>query len=1233
MSLVVVVFIGLCLYAMIRVLNLASPSLPPSIYSKTRNSEFIQAILSSCPILREPYVPPLLWGKSGHIQTVVYAKLGRVRDPIPSGTRYTKTLQDGSTLTFDIYQPDTSHPTNEDFCMLVCPGFGSSSESSYIRALVTHAQSCGYRVAVLNHLGCVFSLRLTAPRIFSYGGWEEFHIMREEVEHLYPQCKLILVGLSMGANIVIKYLGEQLEHQRGIWCAISICQGYNINHAKHLLKKWQSLRRAYLYTMTANQRRLIKHHSDILFSEEARRRFGFDLKKIFSATTLEDLDLHFTCKLQGVQNVVDYYETASCSNYISNINIPLVLLNSEDDPIVPLPLLKYARDYTESHDQAALVTTKHGGHLGFFESGFFKPQITSWIDRFVCQISDSVIAFTLRKQLITAGPSSHIIPLQVRTPSFGQQLETTLDAPEPEDNNLDLAIGEGSPRKVKSSSSDLLGLGKRTSLDTVSEESGESLESLCCLITDSCEVKDSSSESNVEDAKTTFSQQGLSVSLPEIIMEGDADESTIARDDVDVSSIRTENAKHSFSQQGLSVSLPEIIMEGDADESTIAREDVDESSIRTENAKHSFSQQGLRVSLPEIIMEGDANELTIAREDVDESSIRTENAKHSFSQQGLSVSLPEIIMEGDADESTIAREDVDESSIRTENAKHSFSQQGLSVSLPEIIMEGDADESTIAREDVDESSIRVEKERSEVENGRREFVENEASVRDHCPRQPELASSMNEEDAAESTIAREDVDESSVKMEEERSEVADGRRSKECDSENEASVLDHCPRQPELASAMNEEDAAESTTVQEDVDESSVRTEKERSEVENGRREFDENEASVLDHCPRQPELASAMNEEDAAESTTVQEDVDESSVRTEKERSEVENGRREFDENEASVLDYCPRQQEASAMNEEDAAESTIARGDVDESSVRTEKERSEVEDSRRSKDFDENEASMLDYCPRQQELPSSMNGEDTAENVQLVYSRNKSPTERDLGKKYIASDSYAEIIAEASSAMNDNTAEKLASFQNMSLKETGSAKEHSTASKTNEEMSARNTASAKANSEAVGSKVPFPGSAEEQQPISLREEEQRGAREQRSCEAFRNCVRWDQEGQHLEETAKNPAVQSVHRSPNHVSQVFSATANFDQEAQPLEETAKNQPLHYVSQVLSTSTANFEEKINQLEAATSTVSAGRNQTDTAAVKSGSSLCERAEEEFSECASSVNGNTLDSHTS
>lgn len=74
-----------------------------------------------------------------------------------------------------------------------------------------------------------YQLKCTDEYIWCAGGWEEFHSMREEVQAIHPQCQLIMIGLSMGANIVLKYLGERPDHQIGIVCAFSICQGYNIN--------------------------------------------------------------------------------------------------------------------------------------------------------------------------------------------------------------------------------------------------------------------------------------------------------------------------------------------------------------------------------------------------------------------------------------------------------------------------------------------------------------------------------------------------------------------------------------------------------------------------------------------------------------------------------------------------------------------------------------------------------------------------------------------------------------------------------------------------------------------------------------------------------------------------------------------------------------------------------------------------------------------------------------------
>ena len=60
-------------------------------------------------------------------------------------------------------------PPSAKFTLALCPGIANSSECKYMRSFAALAQSHGYRVAILNHLGALKSETLTAPRIFTYG--------------------------------------------------------------------------------------------------------------------------------------------------------------------------------------------------------------------------------------------------------------------------------------------------------------------------------------------------------------------------------------------------------------------------------------------------------------------------------------------------------------------------------------------------------------------------------------------------------------------------------------------------------------------------------------------------------------------------------------------------------------------------------------------------------------------------------------------------------------------------------------------------------------------------------------------------------------------------------------------------------------------------------------------------------------------------------------------------------
>jgi len=299
-------------------------------------------------------------------------------------------MQDGATMTYDLFEPHLPHPSGEDYTLLMCPGLANSSESLYICTCVDHAQNAGYRVAVLNHMGALKSEKLTAPRIFTYGGTEEFGQMVDDVRDIYPSSKLLAAGFSMGGNIVIKYLGESPENEAKILAGMSFCQGYSVADAVPYLLSWEQMRRVYLWAMTKHQMSLIKNHRDILLDPAVVAKYEMDPASILASSTVLEMDERYSRRRAGYSSVMDYYEHASCKNVAQNITIPTLIVNTMDDPIVPNSLHKYPKNIAKTNSNVIFATVEHGGHLGFFEGGMMVPDTVTWLDRMVVQYADAV---------------------------------------------------------------------------------------------------------------------------------------------------------------------------------------------------------------------------------------------------------------------------------------------------------------------------------------------------------------------------------------------------------------------------------------------------------------------------------------------------------------------------------------------------------------------------------------------------------------------------------------------------------------------------------------------------------------------------------------------------------------------------------------------------------------------------------------------------------------------------
>ncbi|XP_017885127.1 abhydrolase domain-containing protein 2 isoform X2 [Ceratina calcarata] len=348
------------------------------------------------------YKPTRLWGFSGHVQTIVHSIIGRVRCPWPIGERVYIALPDETTLTYDLYQPLTND-YEDDVTIAICPGICNSSESVYVRTFVHCAQCHGYRCAVLNHVGVLSSVKVTAPRIFSYGHTDDYHTMLLSLMEKHPNTKIICIGFSLGGNLVSKYLGERGSNKlASIIGGISICQGYNALEGTKFLLNWQNFRRFYLYIMSESVKSIILKHKNILLSEEVKQRYNLNERDIISAATLPELDEAYTRKVHNFRSVKEMYKWSSSLFYLDNIAAPMVFINALDDPLVPDKLLEPIRMHAETHANTLYIELAHGGHLGFYEGGLLYPNPITWLDRTLVSLVGSLTLAHADKSLKAA---------------------------------------------------------------------------------------------------------------------------------------------------------------------------------------------------------------------------------------------------------------------------------------------------------------------------------------------------------------------------------------------------------------------------------------------------------------------------------------------------------------------------------------------------------------------------------------------------------------------------------------------------------------------------------------------------------------------------------------------------------------------------------------------------------------------------------------------------------------
>ena len=236
-------------------------------------------------------------------------------------------------------------------------GLEGNSNSHYARGLMHAAAQRGWQGVVVHFRGCSGELN-RLPRAYHSGDSTEIDWILRRLRAQHIGGPLFAVGISLGGNALLKWLGEQGDAaQTVVQRAAAVSAPVDLHAAGNALEQGFNMvyTNNFLVTMKRKSLAKLRVHPGI-----------FDAAALSATTTLREFDDLITAPLHGYAGVDDYYTRASSKPHLAHIAVPTLLLNARNDPFLPGDALPGA-DMLSAAVTAAFPD--EGGHVGFPDQG------------------------------------------------------------------------------------------------------------------------------------------------------------------------------------------------------------------------------------------------------------------------------------------------------------------------------------------------------------------------------------------------------------------------------------------------------------------------------------------------------------------------------------------------------------------------------------------------------------------------------------------------------------------------------------------------------------------------------------------------------------------------------------------------------------------------------------------------------------------------------------------------
>lgn len=317
-----------------------------------------------------PYKAPI-WLPSGNLQTIYSAN-------IASRIRINYLRERWKTPDDDFIDLDWLNRDKGSTLYVLFHGLEGSSNSHYAKAFMAAVRQKSNASGVVVHFrGCSGELN-HLPRAYHSGDSTEIDWVLKRIRELYPKPTILVTGVSLGGNALLKWLGEQGPKALAIVKAASaVCSPMDLKACGLNLQVGFNMFYTRLFLQTLKKKSLAKlEHFPGLFDSSAMQ----------ASRNLYEFDNVVTAPLHGYKDTEDYWVNASSKPLLKNIAVPTLILNSLNDPFIP------ANSLPKEHEVSKFIQLEYpetGGHVGFVSGSF--PGNINWLPDRLIEYFNSVI--------------------------------------------------------------------------------------------------------------------------------------------------------------------------------------------------------------------------------------------------------------------------------------------------------------------------------------------------------------------------------------------------------------------------------------------------------------------------------------------------------------------------------------------------------------------------------------------------------------------------------------------------------------------------------------------------------------------------------------------------------------------------------------------------------------------------------------------------------------------------